>query len=308
MATKAAARALRTEQLQQSPVARVGDLVADGWSYASVQAQIDARRWRRFGTGRNQVVLLHGGEPTRPELRRIVVLTAGPRAGLTSFTALEDWGLTRWEREELHLLLPGGARITTPADLPVKVHRVRDWDPRRIHPLRSLHRVPDAAVLAAASLHNPRHGCGLLAATVQQRLTRPGDIVEALAARPKLTNRLLLLAAAHDIGMGAQALSEIDFVRLCRSAGVPRPDQQSIRHDKWGKKRYLDATWRLRSGRRLVVEVDGAIHLAALRWWDDQLRQNEVVIAGDPVLRFPSVIIRCEAALVVDQLRRALTL
>jgi len=55
-----------------------------------------------------------------------------------------------------------------------------------------------------------------------------------------------------------------------------------------------------------VVEVDGALHLAVGRWWDDQLRQNERTIAGDTVLRFPSVVVRCEQELVVSQLGRVL--
>jgi len=56
----------------------------------------------------------------------------------------------------------------------------------------------------------------------------------------------------------------------------------------------------------VVLEVDGALHLIARHWWDDQLRQNELAIVGDVVLRFPSVVVRCEQMLVVDQLRRAL--
>ena len=42
------------------------------------------------------------------------------------------------------------------------------------------------------------------------------------------------------------------------------------------------------------------------RWWDDQLRQNEVVLSGRLVLRFPTAILRYEELLVVDQLTRAL--
>jgi very-short-patch-repair endonuclease len=56
-----------------------------------------------------------------------------------------------------------------------------------------------------------------------------------------------------------------------------------------------------------VVEIDGALHLAQSRWWEDQLRQNEIVLSGALVLRFPSAVVRHEPALVVAQLRRALT-
>jgi very-short-patch-repair endonuclease len=56
----------------------------------------------------------------------------------------------------------------------------------------------------------------------------------------------------------------------------------------------------------VVVEVDGALHLVATRWWDDQLRQNELTLADAIVLRFPSVIVRTEPTVVATQLRRAL--
>jgi very-short-patch-repair endonuclease len=116
-----------------------------------------------------------------------------------------------------------------------------------------------------------------------------------------------LAAAVADIGGGAEALSEIDFVRLCRRHGLPAPVQQ-LRRDPSGRRRYLDATWRRADGRLVVVEVDGALHLAARRWWDDQLRQNELALADALVLRFPSVVVRTKERLVASQLRRALRL
>ena len=103
-------------------------------------------------------------------------------------------------------------------------------------------------------------------------------------------------------------MSEIDFVRLCRTHGLPAPHQQTVRHDVAGRRRYLDATWRRGDGRLVVVEVDGALHLVATRWWDDQLRQNELTLADAIVLRFPSVIVRTEPTAVATQLRRALQL
>jgi hypothetical protein len=110
----------------------------------------------------------------------------------------------------------------------------------------------------------------------------------------------------EDIAMGAQALSEIDFVALCRRNGLPIPTLQAIRVEPGGRRRYLDAEWRRRDGRRVAAEVDGALHLSARRWYDDQLRQNEIVLGGTLVVRFPSVVVRTEERLVADQLRRAL--
>ena len=114
--------------------------------------------------------------------------------------------------------------------------------------------------------------------------------------------------AVDDVGQGAQALSEIDLGRLCRRYGLPQPVRQAVRADRYGRRRYVDAEWISRSGRTIVAEVDGALHLAPRRWWDDQLRQNELVLTGDLVLRFPSVIVRHEQPIVAGQLGRALLL
>lgn len=164
------------------------------------------------------------------------------------------------------------------------------------------------AVLAASTLRGPRSACAILAAAVQQRLVRPDELIETVTAATRVRHRAVLLAAARDIAQGAEALTEIDFARLGRRHGLPEPLRQAVRRDPSGRRRYLDAEWKRRDGRRVVAEVDGALHLAAGRWWDDQLRQNELVIADDLVLRFPSVVLYAEEEVVVGQLRRALLL
>jgi very-short-patch-repair endonuclease len=69
----------------------------------------------------------------------------------------------------------------------------------------------------------------------------------------------------------------------------------------------LDVEWDLPDGRRIIAEIDGAAHIEIDEWVPDQLRQNEVVIDGALVLRFPSVVVRHDPEIVVGQLRRALT-
>ena len=146
----------------------------------------------------------------------------------------------------------------------------------------------------------------MLAAAVQQGLTTAHLLRDALEGASRTRHRRVLLAAVDDIEQGSRALSEIDLVRLCRRHGLPEPVRQAVRVEPSGRRRYLDAEWVLADGRRFAAEVDGALHLVPTRWWDDSLRQNEIVIAGTPVLRFPSVVVRCEELLVADQLRRTL--
>jgi hypothetical protein len=232
----------------------------------------------------------------------------GPRAVLTAFTAAEAYGLRGWERKAVHLLVPNGTRLRPGCPVPVRQHVARDWNKVVVHRAGGVHVLSDALLRASATFDGARPGCGLLAAAVQQRLIDTDSLREALGRIPTARHHRSLLAAVEDIAQGAQALSEIDFVRLCRRFALPAPRQQTVRHDRDGHRRYIDATWRRCDGRLVAVEVDGALHLAVSRWWADQLRQNELSLSDVILLRYPSVVVREEPALVAAQLRRALLL
>ncbi len=271
-----------------------------GCSPATVDAQLAAGRWRRVG----RAVVLHNGELTREQRWRVGVLNCGPRAVLASFSAAELLGLRGWERDEVHVLAPAGVPKPAAIGFRVILHRTaRPIDAARAGTCQA---ISSALVLAASSFTSARPACGILAAGVQQRLTSAAALLQAIAAAPRTRHRRVLRAAVGDIAMGAHALSEIDFVRLCRRNGLPPPHQQAVRVEPDGRRRYLDAEWTSRRGRRVVVEVDGALHLVPRRWYDDQLRQNEVVLGGSLMLRFPTVVLRTDERLVVAQLRRAI--
>lgn len=216
------------------------------------------------------------------------------------------YGLKGWERDTVYVLSPPKAHGSGRSPVPIRLHRVRDWGAVRRHRDGPVHFLPQALLVAAAGLPTARVASGLLAASVQQRLVTAALLSSHVERSPRLKYRAALLAALRDIGQGAHALSEIDFVRLCRRYHLPAPIQQQIRRERSGRRRYLDATWRRADGRLVVVEVDGALHLHAQQWWDDQLRQNEIVLDNAIVLRFPSVVVRTQPELVAAQLRRAL--
>lgn len=276
------------------------ELLAAGCTPAELEAQLAAHRWQRVG----RAVVLHNGALHRYERWHAARVNCGPRAVLTSFTALEGLGLIGWDRDDIHVLAPAGVCRPSGTGLPIVLHR----SSQVIDALTVMHthRLAPAAVIAASSFRNPRSAVGLLAATVQQRLADPLQLRDAIVAAPRTRHRAVLLRAVDDIAMGADALSEIDFVALCRRYRLPAPVQQSVRIDPAGRRRYLDAEWQLADGRRVAAEIDGAVHLAPQRWFADQLRQNEITLTGTAVLRFPSVVVRTEPRLVADQLRRAL--
>jgi hypothetical protein len=301
--TNAARRSL-ADPTSSPRVGSLNDILNAGRTYDEARAHIRANRWQQIG----RAVVRHNGEPTVDDLRQAALVVLGPRAALTSFTALSEWGLDGWEREPVHVLVPRGARVRRPNGLPLRVHYTDRWDAATMHAGRSLHRPAHAAALAAASFQSPRPACGVLAAVVQQRLVRPSDLVAVVRDATRIRHRAALLAAAYDIEQGAHALGEIDLGKLCRAAGLPAPVRQAVRAGADGRRRYVDAEWTRGDGRRIVVEVDGALHLVPKRWWDDQLRQNELVLKDDLVLRFPTVVLRHEKPIVVSQLSRALLL
>ncbi|MGX7680929.1 hypothetical protein ACSMXN_18740 [Jatrophihabitans sp. DSM 45814] len=273
-----------------------------GVTQGEIKARIAAGRWRSCG----RAIVMHNGPLTRRQGWDVALINSGPRAMLTAFTAAEIHGLVGWERDEAHVLTPLGTRNVRLAGLIVAVHRTRLCEIATDPFAKRCQVLPAALIVAATTFRSPRPACGICAAAVQQRLLSPQSLSDELARRPTLRHRKALIAAVHDIAGGSQALSEIDFVRLCRRAGLPEPFRQRVRDEPGGRRRYLDASWRRGDGRLVVAEVDGALHLSQARWWDDQHRQNELVLAEAVVLRFPSMIVRDQPELVVSQLRRAL--
>ncbi|HEY2042790.1 MAG TPA: hypothetical protein VGH11_08940 [Jatrophihabitans sp.] len=295
-------------------VVRSRRLLVQGWTPQDIRSQLDAGRWQRVG----RALVLHNDEPSRHDVFEVARLNASPRALWTAFTAAEIHGLRGWQREPVHLLVPPGVPVTY-RPVPIRVHRgvpvaavgqcVGHWAGQCVgHWAGHCEVLPSALIRAASSLDSARSACGVIAAAVQQRLVRAADLDGVLLLRSRTRHRAVLRHAIADIAQGSEALSEIDFARLCRAHGLPMPLRQAVRNERSGRRRYVDAEWQRSDGRRVVVEIDGALHLAARRWWGDQLRQNELVLGGAIVLRFPSVVLRTEPAVVVEHLRRALEL
>jgi hypothetical protein len=147
-----------------------------------------------------------------------------------------------------------------------------------------------------------------LAAGVQQRLTTASALRAELEGAGAVRHRRVLLSALVDIEGGAQAVSELDFLKFCRRNGLPKPTLQEVRVDSFGRRRYLDASLRRNDGGVIRVEVDGALHLVASTYWSDMARGNDLVIGNERVLRFPSYVIHSNDPIAVNQLRRALGL
>jgi very-short-patch-repair endonuclease len=60
---------------------------------------------------------------------------------------------------------------------------------------------------------------------------------------------------------------------------------------------------KLKDGRRVVLEVDGAHHLDVGSWQVDMRRERGLVVGGSQVLRATAIELRVEPALVVADLQ-----
>jgi hypothetical protein len=280
----------------QDDVASRAQLASAGFDRHTVTRMTLARRWQLVGLA----VVLHGGDLTERQRQWAAVLSAPRLAAVAGRTAARGYGLKGFAPDVLDVDLSTGSK---PVAIPgVQWHRSDRFDEFELDPSASPPRVKRARafVEAAAWTASPRIACALLVASVQQRLITASMLRQEILAAGPIRHRGDLLVVVTDIEGGADSLAEIDFMKIARRVGLPPPLTQSIRYGPDGRRRYLDADFGA-----FAVEVDGAMHLWPLNYWKDAQRQNDLVIGGDRILRFPSIAFRVDIEIVEAQLRRA---
>ncbi|MEH1128596.1 endonuclease domain-containing protein [Micromonospora sp. CPCC 206061] len=301
------ASALEWLLFQQSGVITWPQAVAE-LGAGRVRHLLKTGRWRRVCRG---LLIAGNGPVSREQQWWVAVLAAGEGALLAGLAAARAGGLRgKWRYEPVDVLIPYGRYA---ADLlrrlPIDMAAVRV---RRTQTLPESHRQrarPDrtsmarSVVDAAQWMHSDADAQSVLAAAYQQRRVTPAELGDVVKTMPKARRHALMVATIADLEGGAEALSEINLVRLCRRHGLPVPDLQERRTDASGRVRYLDGYWR---EWRVHIEIDGAHHMDAGQWAADMRRQNEVWIAGDRILRFAAFDLRTRPAEVARQIRAAL--
>ncbi|GLY21384.1 hypothetical protein [Micromonospora sp. NBRC 101691] len=296
---------LAFEQSGVLTTAQAAGLLSEGL----VRSRIRTGRWRSICRG---VLLTGNGRLTRDQQLWVAVLVAGTGAVLAGATAATEAGVRGLPREPLHVLVPAERRAARtvlrrlPIDMaPVRVHRTCVLPAEHLQVGRPPRTTTARALVDAAGwARDEAQAQQVLAAGCQQRRVLPEELRKVMIALPRAPRRQLVRQTIEDIAGGAEALSELDFVRLCRRYSLPRPDLQRRRTDAAGRTRWLDAYWQ---AYRLHVEIDGAHHMDVHHWTADMRRQNDVWTAGDRILRFPAWLVRTRPAEVAADLRRALT-
>lgn len=286
---------------RQHGVIRRNQFAVCGVGRNEVAANVEANRWTALG---QEVVLLQNAPPTRRQLMWIAVLDAGLCA-LGCHTSLELAGFRVFaqEGEQIHLVVPRGNKVTRLEG--VVVHESRRLRPEEIVYASGLPRTPTArSVLDAAAWQPfPRFAAAMVAAAIQQRIVSVADLDHALAGVGRIRHKQILREAVRDAALGAEALGELDLVKLCRRFGLVEPHHQVRRKDASGKWRYLDAEWDLADGGHVVLEVDGGYHREAAQWAADMVRERAIVVGRKWVLRASNYEVRHEPAGLVRDLR-----
>ena len=263
-----------------------------------VRREVRAGRWKCHG---RQTVAVHTSDlADRADRWRAVWEVGTGIAALDGVTALHASGLVGFTETLLHVSVKHTAGIHSVPGL--RIHKV-------------IRRVPDeiltsgvprtrpavAAVRAARWAKSDRQAALVMVMPVQQGLCSGRQLVEASRLTQGRNRRRLIKLLARDIADGAQSLGELDFAAMCRGRGLPEPSRQAVRRVGPGTA-YLDAAW---DDIGLAVEIDGSGHRAGLAVAADNLRQNELALMDETILRIDLVGLRVNGDRFMDQVCRA---
>ncbi len=269
-------------------------LQAAGITEIHIRRAVESGRWTTHG---RQTIAVHTGRLDDEARRWRAVWEVGASiAAIDGVTALQAAGLTGFTDGRIHVSAKHNHN-TSPLS-GVVIHKVIRRVPGELLD-RGLPRTRPAvaAIRAAHWAVSDRQAALVLLMTVQQKLTTPSLLAATQRSVRGRKRRAFVRSIVRDIAFGIESLGELDFALRCRQRGLPEPSRQVVRHGPSGRI-YLDVRWDCCG---LVVEVDGAHHREGLNVMLDNVRQNDVVLAGDRVLRIDVIGLRLEPDRFLDQ-------
>lgn len=275
-------------------VASRAELSAVGISRHDVRSEVDGGRWLPHG---RQTIAVHTGPLTTVARCWVALFETGTAiTAIDGATALQHAGLKGYDDDDLHVSVVHNHNTERLEG--VRIHKViRRVTGELIDSGLTRTRPEVAAIRAAHWARSDRQAALVLLMTVQQRLTTPMRLAAAQRLVRGRTRRSFIRAVVRDIAFGVQSLGELDFARLCRARGLPEPSRQVVRQTPAGRI-YLDVGW---DDVDLVVEIDGAQHRWGLAVTKDNLRQNDITLSGDRVLRIDIIGLRLATDRFMDQ-------
>jgi hypothetical protein len=262
-----------------------------GMSATQVRGLVRNGRWQPLHQG---VYAAFTGDPTRLALIWSALLTAGPGASVSHYTAAELYRLGRARTEAVHVTIPAAravrrARDFRPQRLPHGLPRLVVHRSDRIiearHPvlLPPRTRIEETVIDLTQSATTFEDAFGWLCQACADRRCTVDMLRRALARRKKARYRQELHAALADVADGVHSQLEYRYVRgVERPHGLPAARRQALLAP--GKRRrYLD---NLYQEYLLAVELDGeAAHPEGERWLDIR-RDRSLACLGVMTLRY----------------------
>lgn len=247
-----------------------------------VRDNIAARRWVERTP---RVISTVTGELTFDQRCWLAVLHAGPRAMLGNLTAASRQDLKNWERPEICVMVDDELSFEPVPG--VDFFRSRRPFDLLISPRPGIPRCQlEPAVLLWAAYEAPnRVAHGVLAATVQQRLTTPRRMIEWVDQLRPLRRAKPFKRTLSFVDAGAHSGAELELGRMCRRFGMPQPTRQRRRRDRWGRPRWTDAEWDVAGGYTIVLEVEGGFHMDVLEAMADARRARRLTTRTRTVVR-----------------------
>jgi hypothetical protein len=212
-----------------------------------LRAQLDAGRW---SSPTPRVVVRHNGPLTDDQKIWVVLLAAPKGAMLCGVSAAVHDGLRGFTSDELGIVIPLGSssprrlRLDLPAEWNVRAGwsgqlGLDDVSASAIPPRTRIAR----SIVDAASERIPAQRSRVLVlASVQQHLTRPLHLQDALSRRGKCRHRALIVESIRDSAGGIESLPEREFDLIRRCRHLPAPHRQQIMRRNDGRY-YLDNDW-----------------------------------------------------------------
>jgi very-short-patch-repair endonuclease len=267
-------------------------LLAVGFSSVRVDAWLRQGRLHRLFHG---IYLL--GHPVAPEGARQLgaLLAAGPGAALRCATAAAWWGIVDDVPAQIQVLTTGPHRGERRG---IDIQRGDAADRRDITERRGLLVTTLARTLIdLAAAHHPELERALSNAHAE-RLITPESLIRELDRLAGMPGAPELRALAGQEKSGyTRSENERRLRALCRRAGLPQPRTNVTLHG-W----EVDFLWPA-SG--LVVEVDAfSTHGHRAQYHRDRRKQNALVAAGHPFLRYTGHALHHEPLAVIAALSR----
>ncbi len=257
-------------------------------SVTEIRGRLRNGRWQPLHRG---VYAAFTGQPPRLALIWSAVLSAGPGAAASHYTAAELYQLGRRRAEAIHVTIPAARTVQRTAGensvpgLPRLVVHRSDRILRARHPALRPARtnVEETVIDLTQHVATFEEAFDWLCQACASRLTTDGKLLRALDQRRKLRYRQELRTALADVADGVHSPLENRYVyRVERAHGLPAARRQA-RAIPGARRYYLD---NLYQDYLLAVELDGAAAHPAAERWRDIRRDNSLARRGLQTLRY----------------------